>query len=127
MCIWHDGADANSVGVNGVNATIWLLARHQARLGHQVTLLLRVVPSAAALSAAKAAGIRLLFLGGGLWSVNHRKLAEAVDERRPDLVHMHSVFIPRQASLARQLARWGSLISPRRMEAFPPKCCVIIE
>ena len=105
--IWHDGADAQSVGVNGVNATIWLLARHQARLGHDVTLLLRVIPSAAAISSAKAAGIRLVFLGGGLWRVSKSKLAQAVAEGRPDLVHMHSVFIPRQASLARQLHRVG--------------------
>lgn len=105
--IWHDGADANSVGVNGVNATIWLLARHQARLGHDVTLLLRVVPSASAIATAEALGIRLLFLGGGLWHVSHRKLTQAVAQGRPDVVHMHSVFIPRQASLARQLRAMG--------------------
>jgi glycosyltransferase involved in cell wall biosynthesis len=101
--IWHDGADAHSVGVNGVNATIWLLARHQARLGHDVTLLLRTIPSAAAIASARSAGIRLVFLGGGLWRVSRSKLAQAVAEARPDVVHMHSVFIPRQASLARQL------------------------
>jgi glycosyltransferase involved in cell wall biosynthesis len=105
--IWHDGADGTSVGVNGVNATIWLLARQQARLGNDVTLLLRVIPSAAAIAAAKAAGIRLVYLGGGLWHVNSRKLAAAIAENRPDLVHMHSVFIPRQASLARQLRQLG--------------------
>lgn len=105
--IWHEGADGTSVGVNGVNATIWLLARHQARLGNDVTLLLRIVPSAAALATAKASGIRLLHVGGGLLHVNARKLKAAIAANRPDLVHMHSVFIPRQASLARQLRQWG--------------------
>jgi len=101
--IWHDGADATSVGVNGVNATIWLLARHQARLGHQVTLLLREVPSDAAIASAKAVGIRLAFLGGGPLHVSSNQLAKAAHQARPDIVHMHSVFIPRQASLARHL------------------------
>jgi glycosyltransferase involved in cell wall biosynthesis len=105
--VWQDGADPNSNGVNGVNATIWLLARQQAALGHDVTLLLRVEPSAAVISSAGAAGIRLLFLGGGLWHVDHRRLDEAIRQSRPDIVHMHSVFIPRQASLARQLRARG--------------------
>jgi glycosyltransferase involved in cell wall biosynthesis len=105
--IWHDGADPNSHGVNGVNATIWLLARHQAWLGHDVTLLLRVQPSAAAISSARTAGIRLLFLGGGLWRVSRARLDDALRQFTPDIVHMHSVFIPRQASLARQLRARG--------------------
>jgi glycosyltransferase involved in cell wall biosynthesis len=107
LCIWHEGADATSLGVNGVNSTIWLMARQQARLGHDVTLLLRSVPSAAALSSAKAIGIRLVHLGGGSWHVNSGLLAAAIAASRPDVVHMHSVFIPRQASLARQLSRRG--------------------
>jgi glycosyltransferase involved in cell wall biosynthesis len=105
--IWHDGADESSTGVNGVNAAIWLLARHQARLGHDVTLLLRVAPTLVAVASANASGIRLLFLGGGLWHVSNRSLVHAVTEARPDIVHMHSVFIPRQASLARQLRALG--------------------
>jgi len=107
LCVWHEGADATSQGVNGVNATIWLLARQQARLGNDVTLLLRTVPSAAALASAKAVGIRLVHLGGGQWHVNSRLLTAAIAASRPDVVHMHSVFVPRQASLARQLLRQG--------------------
>jgi glycosyltransferase involved in cell wall biosynthesis len=105
--IWHDGGDPQSNGVNGVNATIWLLARHQARLGHDVTLVLRVQPSAAAISSASNMGIRLLFLGGGLLRVSRRRLNEAIAQSRPDIVQMHSVFIPRQASLARHLHSRG--------------------
>jgi glycosyltransferase involved in cell wall biosynthesis len=105
--IWHDGADPASKGVNGVNATIWLLARHQANLGHDVTLLLRVQPSAAAISSAAASGIQLLFLGGGLLNISRARLDAALRNGRPDIVQMHSVFIPRQASLARQLQSRG--------------------
>ena len=105
--IWHDGADPSSKGVNGVNATIWLLARHQANLGHEVTLLLRTQPSAAAISSAAASGIGLLHLGGGLFNISRARLNEAIQKSRPDIVQMHSVFIPRQASLARHLRSRG--------------------
>jgi glycosyltransferase involved in cell wall biosynthesis len=91
--------------LNGVNATIWLLAREQARLGHRVTLLLDEAPDETGRAFAAETGIELLPVPGGTWQFDPVPLAAALQRTAPHMVHMHSVFIPRQAMLAAELRR----------------------
>jgi glycosyltransferase involved in cell wall biosynthesis len=93
MRVWHVGALHSPHKVNGINAVVWQIAPQQALLGHEVTLLLDDAPDEAALDVARATGLRLL------------PEAEAGTAVAPDLVHMHSAFIPRQARLAFRLRR----------------------
>lgn len=105
MRIWHVGSCPSPRQLSGVNATIWLLAREQARLGHRVTLLLDEAPDESGRTLATETGIELLPLPGGTWQFDPAPLAAALQRTAPHVVHMHSVFIPRQAMLARELQR----------------------
>ncbi len=107
MNILHDGASGSPVGINGVNATVWLLAATQSRMGHQVALLLRDRPAPGAHEFAKASNIELLLPSNANGLRVDERLWSAFGGALPDVVHMHSVFIPGQAMLARQLIRLG--------------------
>jgi glycosyltransferase involved in cell wall biosynthesis len=93
MRVWHIGALRSPNKVNGINAAIWQIAPQQALLGHEITLLLNGAPDEAALEIARATGLRLL------------SEVEAGTAEVPDVAHMHSAFIPRQARLASRLRR----------------------
>jgi glycosyltransferase involved in cell wall biosynthesis len=93
MRVWHVGALRSPNKVNGINAAIWQIAPQQALLGHEITLLLNGPPDEAALEVVRATGMQLL-------SESDVGRAEA-----PDVVHMHSAFIPLQARLASRLRR----------------------
>jgi glycosyltransferase involved in cell wall biosynthesis len=103
MKIWHSGAHYSPCVVNGVNSLIYTLAREQATLGHEVTLLIDGQPDEAAHSFAMDTGVQFLRVPPG-WS-GHARLASLVRTKRPDLVHMHSVFIPRQWTLGNVLTK----------------------
>jgi glycosyltransferase involved in cell wall biosynthesis len=105
MNILHVGALPSPLALDGVNATIWQAAAAQVRAGHRVTLLLDRAPTKAENDA--SAGMNIL-----LAPVTASHLAydaAAIDRlaRNCDVVHLHSVFILRQAILARQLSRLG--------------------
>jgi glycosyltransferase involved in cell wall biosynthesis len=96
MKIWHSGAHWSPHAVNGVNALIYSLAREQAALGHDVSLLLTHSPDPAAVEYTSGTGVRLL---------PSAALVPQLESDPPDIVHMHSVYIPQQAMLAAKLVR----------------------
>jgi glycosyltransferase involved in cell wall biosynthesis len=79
---------------------IYPLAREQARLGHQVSLVLYGPPDASARSFAKETGIRFVQLPE-IWT--GPTISKMPSAALPDIVHMHSVFIPQQWALGRAL------------------------
>ena len=106
MKIWHIGASSNPFRVDGVSRTVWLLSREQAKLGYDVELVVDSPPDEAALEIAREAGMKLNHVQS-----TFRNYAEEIEKliasESPDVVHMHSVFIPRQATLGRVLNEIG--------------------
>jgi glycosyltransferase involved in cell wall biosynthesis len=102
MHIVHAGASATPNQVNGLNQMVWTVARHQARMGHRVDLILTEPPSPDGMAAARDWGITLIqappLLKGGLswWP-----------PASADVLHAHSVFIPMQAFLCAAARRHG--------------------
>ena len=89
--ILHSGASPTIREVNGVNSVIWHVAAAQAAAGHEVALQLAAAPDQDTMRHAKACGVRLQT------DWQHAK---------PDIIHCHSVFIPRQAGLCLAARRW---------------------
>jgi glycosyltransferase involved in cell wall biosynthesis len=89
--------------VNGVNNLIYSLAREQVALGHEVTLLLYGSPDESALRFAAETGVRFS-QAPTPWS-DRITFASTLDASVPDIVHMHSVFIPQQWILGKILSK----------------------
>lgn len=104
MRIWHSGACPTPHAVNGINGLIYAVSREQARMGHEVTLLVYDKPDEAALAFARGTGVKFLHLPSG-WRSQAAEIRSLSPEALPDLVHMHSVFIPQQWTLARTLKK----------------------
>jgi len=108
MRIWHVvGAETSPQQVCGVTNTVWLLASEQAMLGHQVYLLGGNHEEAAAHSIADRTGLRFFSLPANRWRYDPVAVRSLIEQEPPDIVQMHSVFIPQQATLARQLTQLG--------------------
>jgi glycosyltransferase involved in cell wall biosynthesis len=106
MKIWHVGDFWSPHRVDGIANSGWALSCEQARLGHEVSLIMDSAPDAAAIEIAADAGMRLMPTSK---SVLHfgPEVRLLLNEGPPDVVHMHSVFIPQQAVMARVLRRRG--------------------
>jgi glycosyltransferase involved in cell wall biosynthesis len=107
MRIWHVGALPSPLEVNGMNAVIWPIAREQAVSGHQVALVLEEAPSSAAETFAKRGGMKLISIPASTWRYAPKALTSLLRSEPPDIVHMHSTYLPEQATLARRLVRLG--------------------
>ncbi len=107
MRIIHVGGLASPYIVDGINTVIWTIAREQVRLGHQVGLLVSDKPDTASKRHARDHGIELLYVPATRWRFDATVGSKLIVEPAADIVHFHSVFIPRQATLARDLRRWG--------------------
>jgi len=103
--ILHLGARHSLQIVDGVNTVIWLVAAEQARAGHTVTLLLEAEPDGLAQRVASETGMTLKQASYTTWGYESSVVDELIATH--DVVHMHSVFIPRQATLGRRLVRAG--------------------
>lgn len=106
MKIWHVGASSNPFRVDGVSRTVWLLSRHQAMLGHDVSLVIDTPPDPAAVEIAREAGIKLVHVHATYFSYPN-EIRRIIRQEKPEIVHMHSVFIIRQATMARVLREVG--------------------
>src|SRR5687767_8138589 len=105
MKIWHVGAAPNPFRVDGVSRTVWLLSTEQCRLGgHDVSLILDGAPTPEAHQMADEVGLKLHDLSSGAYA---NQVQDLLNTLRPDVVHMHSVFIPRQAVLGKVLRKAG--------------------
>lgn len=105
--IIHVGGLSSPHIVDGINTVIWTIAAEQARLGHQVGLLVSEPPDIASYRYARERGIDLLHIPANRWRFDPSVGPALIVEPAADIVHFHSVFIPRQATLARDLRRWG--------------------
>jgi len=105
MKILHVGALPSPFALDGVNATVWQAAAAQARAGHRVMLLVDREPQEADQNAAGAMGVSLVAAPVGRIGYDAGTVASIVSDC--DIVHLHSVFILRQAMLARQLSALG--------------------
>lgn len=105
MRIWHVGAAESPNRVDGVNATVWRLASEQASQGHLVTLVIGRCVDESGADVANKARFEIQVLKEGLLGFSPLALRSLLDRQPPDLVHMHSVFIPSHALLAAELRR----------------------
>jgi glycosyltransferase involved in cell wall biosynthesis len=104
MKIWHLGACSSPLVVNGVNMLVYSLVEEQLKAGHEVCLLLENAPDDAGITFARRTGATILVVHGSLchsWTLVFGQLKRLP----PDIVHMHSAFIPRQAFLGLLLRR----------------------
>jgi len=105
MNIWHIGSSSSPNKVDGVNTTVWLVAREQALLGHQVTLILHSPPDEAAKTLADEVGFKLVYIPANTWHYDQNKLESFLHADTPNIVHMHSVYLPKQVTLARNIVK----------------------
>lgn len=112
MKIWHVGASSSRVSVNGVNTLIYALAEEQQKIGDEVYLLLPVAPDEAALAFGRRTGVKFVVIAHSIW--RYVKTIRSLLKDPPDIVHMHSVFVPYQALLAGLLrkARIPYVVTP---------------
>lgn len=103
MKIWHVGANPSPEEINGVNNTIWPVAIEQCQQGHQVSLILEQKPDQKGLEVAQQAGLQWIELPAHLWQYHPQLLQSALMAQPPDVVHFHSIFVPKQAPFARRL------------------------
>jgi len=98
MKVWHVGACRSPLMVNGVNTSVYALAEEQRKGGDDVCLLLSASPDDAALAFGQQTGTKFVVVPNSLWHY-HSAVASLLKLSSPDIVHMHSVFIPQQALL----------------------------
>ena len=107
MKIWHVGSSPSPKSVDGVNTTVWLVSQEQAKFAHSVTLLVDAPPDYYAQSWADKVGIRLQYIAANRWRYDPQKLQSLLNSEAPDIVHIHSVFLPKQATLGKKLVKQG--------------------
>ncbi|MDZ8050824.1 MAG: glycosyltransferase family 4 protein [Aulosira sp. ZfuVER01] len=119
--ILHIGAEASPEAVSGVNNVIWSVAKIQSSLGYQVMLLVEEAPKQAVISIAEKLGIKLIHIPIRKWDYEEEYLRKLLDDNRPDIVHLHSIFNPKQASLSKKLVKKKIpyVVTPHAM-LFPP-------
>lgn len=104
MQIWHVGALSTPTALDGCNNTIWILAKEQAALGHQITLVLdEPADRTTEIFAEHTPKIRLIYLPSRVWRYQSEVLNQLLCLSTPQIVHLHSIFILRQANLAKRL------------------------
>lgn len=107
MRIWHVGALPSPHRVNGMNTVVWPIAREQAALGHQVVLVLGEAPDSTAEKFAEQGAIELSTIPAKRWRYAPKALTSLLRSEPPHIVHMHSTYLPEQATLARRLVQHG--------------------
>jgi glycosyltransferase involved in cell wall biosynthesis/peptidoglycan/xylan/chitin deacetylase (PgdA/CDA1 family) len=104
--IWQVGASSSPFRVDGVSRTVWLLSPQQAKLGHDVSLIMDEKPEQAAEEIAGESKMKLLHVDAPMHGYADQ-IRHMLEREKPDVVHMHSVFIPRQSTLGRILNEMG--------------------
>lgn len=102
MKIWHVGDFSAPHRVDGVASSGWVLAGAQAGLGHDVSLVIGSPADSAAVETAAETGMRLVQTSKSVLRFGE-EVGRILARQAPDVVHMHSVFIPQQAAMARTL------------------------
>lgn len=112
--VLHVGARPNLGHGTGVDAAVWPLLAAQAAAGADVALLVLGELDQAAYAEAGRIGVTLAVIPAQRLETLPREAATAVRRIKPHVVHMHSVFVPAHAQLARLLSRLSIpyLLSP---------------
>jgi glycosyltransferase involved in cell wall biosynthesis len=105
MRVLHVGPRPDSGQGNGVDVATWPMLTTQAR-EVDVSLLLSD-PLRVDIATASAAGVAIHPIRQTRWRYRSRQLDAVLSWWRPDIVHVHSVFIPAQAALCARLHRQG--------------------
>jgi glycosyltransferase involved in cell wall biosynthesis len=103
MKIWHVGASPSPEEINGVNNTIWPVAIEQCHQGHQVSLILEQKPDQKGMELSQQEGLQVIEIPATFWGYHSPVLQFVLRTQPPDVVHFHSMFIPKQPSLVPQL------------------------
>ncbi len=106
MRIWHVGSARSPHAAGGISSIIWTLASAQAKAGHDVLVVVADRPDHTAAAGARRLGIMLLHIECTRLRFHPIMLSDKLRDERPDIVHLHSVFVPRLATLARTLLKW---------------------
>lgn len=102
LCIWHIGAGGSPESVNGVNTAIWRIASAQSALGHHIHL---AVPATGNPESAVTPGITRHVVPAGRFWLYPKSLLSLLEAAIPDIVHIHSAFVPRHTLLGGVLRR----------------------
>ncbi len=92
---------------SGVDVAAWPLLAAQVAAGADVTLLVRGEQEQAVDAEAARMGVTLAVVPSQRLETLSREGVAAVKRIRPHVVHLHSVFVPAHAQLARVLSRLG--------------------
>ncbi|MGB3534300.1 MAG: glycosyltransferase family 4 protein [Microcoleaceae cyanobacterium] len=103
MKIWHVGANPSPEEINGVNNTIWPVAIEQCHQGDSVSLILERKPDKNGIKLSHKEGLQWIKIPARPWGYDCGSLKAALISEKPDVVHFHSIFIPKQALFARLL------------------------
>ena len=106
MRIIHVEGLSSPNAVDGINNVIWSVAAQQASLGHDVGIVVTEPLNRHSYEAAQARNIELMSVPASRWSYDGRIDDFLAGSQQADIVHFHSVYIPRHATLARKLRRW---------------------
>jgi glycosyltransferase involved in cell wall biosynthesis len=104
--VLHVGLRPDAGRGNGVDVAAWPLLAAQVRAGAEITLLVLggELDQGGRAEAARA-GVTVVPAAGGFRGSLSPEGAAAVERIRPDVGHLHSVFIPAHAQIARRLRR----------------------
>ncbi|MEA5573949.1 glycosyltransferase family 4 protein [Calothrix sp. UHCC 0171] len=106
MKIWHVGGFPSPEIVNGLNNTVWLVAKEQVLMGHKVSMIVTKI-NQDALDLSEQSGLNLIHISTTKWSYEPKLLKSVLFSQAPQIVHMHGIFSPEQATLALNLLRRG--------------------
>jgi len=105
MRIWHVSSARSPHSLDAVNSVVWSLASAQAAAGNDVLVVVSDRPDHDSAAAARRLGVTILHIPCTKYRFDPRMLTDALHDDKPDIVHLHSTFVPRLATLARTLAQ----------------------
>lgn len=102
MKIWHIGAYPSPEIVNGLNNTVWLIAKEQASIGHEVSLFVEKTSHSISY-VSKQINLEVVEIATHKWHYETKLLNLLLSSKPPHIVHLHGIFSPEQATLAQTL------------------------
>lgn len=106
LTIYQFGGLPDHQAVNGLNFTLYTLARYQAKAGHKVTVFLHKEATSATKAWAATHGFELLQLG----QLKKRLARDTARDQRAPIAHFHSAYRPDQIRPFRLLRRAGATL-----------------
>jgi glycosyltransferase involved in cell wall biosynthesis len=106
MKIWHVGSKNSPKRSSGITTTIWAVAKEQAKLGHQVTIIVEEYPpKPEELALAEQIGVELKYIPATRWQHDPKIMESLLQSSPPQIVNIHGSFLPILATCAMTLRR----------------------